>query len=1627
MEVKNKIYQFAKMIKDIIPDKVPEGVYYNARNIRFVSADKEINSGFHFEKGNNLSLTLPRPSFNYDKKIIKYTINIYDEEGNLTGTQEKTLKYAVEVESTNPYGLPRNEIERTYYAGTPMTYYLSQRQRIIGYIETRKGVVLFSTDNRGFDCIWYLKDINNTLDIELLYMRNMGFSIEHPIEALNNYENEKIDKIYWVDTVHQLRHLNLEHSIENGDYEELIDLELTLIDAVSSIDLSQPQIVDVTYGGNRTAGMVQYGYTLYKLNGSQTSLSPLTNLVPLGRSENQGGNINEMIGAAPIVEINNLDTTYDNIIVYSIVYTSLNAIPQVSVIEDRTIPSSGSIKIYDNGNILRTSTLEELQFINTSLTFPGTIASKDNHLFIADFKEVEFEVKLDVRAYQFPKEPSHSARVYSNIKLDNNNELIGDIRDIHSVTTSSLTAYTDDPDDKFDSINLGYDYYMYQGNRSTRGGEGKYVKFELATTSKNENGRGKFFKDNEIYRLGIKFYNKYGQETQPMWVCDFKAPQGNLEGKFNILKFQLKPEFNVWLNNQNFDDYSRPVGYKVLMAERTNNDKTILASGLVSPMIISTRITDYPIVWQNEQDATYPVADSTFDDKVKAIVKMPSPLLRNAWLDRSYSKMMKNETFYFELLDSPMQRAKHHSALFWGSWENRSFGATSPENFAWIMESPNAFRNPSLKRYSSYQDTKTMQLYCPEAIFGTLPSLVEDASLEVRYGVLNVKNGTWNRTVDIHTNNIIPEFEMSVENILNPFIPHANDNTYPVEWIVGNENYGFNLMQGIGGKPYSGYFFANLDAWISWGVGGRGMFTNMFIDDIKGAHHLTVLQLFYRKYGSSLEEYDNSGLVISDDIKPGTLPQLISSDNKLTVLNGKSATTLTHDSNNITSNITTINDLVNVKIITKSGTVAFTRVDFKLDDQNINTPYTDGIVLELNKDIIVATDLLQSNISLNITDAPNDLEVEVFMTIKSTYKDSSNTQVSQIVLNNNKIIKPGIGVTFNLFQPAIIKPGTKNVNNITSHKIYGKPIYSKFGSGITNYNGNGYFKVTNNLSSYMNDELGGTNNDADKAIRKMNVSGVECITFVVNPEAENDHKLAKPYEQIVDEAKFLANSKYKNGGSIYCDIVKSRTEIYLGGIYGGNSYEDRQRTYYLEIGDYYKVNTLPNTILSPGDTFVQDFKFLRMVKGSQTALDTTVIEHEEIVEYLTETTIDLMNRSDDSILQWNSQFSYDREEYMKYNKVYSQQNIIGASRPLDYTFKKIDTFGSTIRASRVKTPGELYDSWLQSLINETIDLDGKYGKITRLLNWNDNIFPLQERAISVLSINPKVQVTSNEGYAIQMGTGKVLDDYKYVTTTSGSLKWSNVVTPYGIYYVDSRNKTFNLIGSSHEEVSRTKGFIKWFKDNVIHQDVEYDNIYLAKGIIIGYDKLRTELYITYKSENNNWTLGYNISQDSFSSFYDYNSDNYIPVNDKMLSINPNKTDDIYTMYEGKPTTFYKEQKGAEITFIANPEHLTECTFHNLEYVDRSHNEDAEETVYTFNKIEVVNEFQNSGTVALTPRINIRKLNRKWRIALPRNNNKVSRMRNNWVKITLRNDNVETQDHELNDFVLYYTPNYKKLQ
>ena len=653
MSNKQIVHGFEGMMMDTTQSKFSNKFYFEGKNIRILSTDSQSTGSITNEKGNLLILTIPTPIINYSTKIITY--------GN------KTLSYV------------NDEINYSTQSG---------EQLIIGQCTTRNHIVLLTTDSLGFDCIWKIEYDN--YNISLLYLRDMDFSINYPIQILNNFENKNIDKIYWVDGKSQIKSINLEHSLINKDLEELIDIPRNSIQNVCNFELSQPIITNILSGGIHTSGMIQYAYNLYRINSSQSKLSPLSELISLDKRSLGGGNLNEVVAAIPILNINDIDDSYTNIKVYSIKYTSLNEIPLISLIYDRQISSTRNIEIFDDGKTISSLSLEEFLFLGSDIIFPKHINSKFNRLFSSNYQELNFDVDLDFRAYSYNN--LGSSTVYKNLFL--NTSTLTKYPDGIPFTITNNLDYDNTALIKHDSVNLNYDVFKYQKDGLTFGGEGKYIKYEL--TQDLTNNHNKFFKDEEIYRIGIELFNNYGQTTLPKWIADFKARGGNLKGLYNTLKITLKPEFYTWLNTNGINsEYDQPVGYKILIAERNSSDRTIVSSGMLSTMMINDK---------SGQNIGPDV--STLPSLGKSLPKIPNFLIRNSNQTSQYGNTQ------------PLIRNEHLRAL------NRDIGGPNTE----VQRS--YFGEDIAGRL--FQFNGMMQLYSPEVLFKNSVSLTNDLTLKIK-------------------------------------------------------------------------------------------------------------------------------------------------------------------------------------------------------------------------------------------------------------------------------------------------------------------------------------------------------------------------------------------------------------------------------------------------------------------------------------------------------------------------------------------------------------------------------------------------------------------------------------------------------------------------------------------------------------------------------------------------------------------------------------------------------------------------------------------------------------------------------------------------------------------------------
>lgn len=1522
---------FGGMNQDISKYNYPENVYYEANNIRIVSANNQSTLSIINEKGNAKSLSIPTPVIDSVNKKITFLEN------------DDFVNY-----NYNPnIAEPRCELEEDYFISTGV-YKTSDPQEIIGHTITQDYLVLLTTDNYGFDCIWKFDTINNT--IKLLYLRNLEWSKNNPIQVLNNFENDIINKIYWVDAKHQLRFINIEHSITNGDLEEIIDIPKTRINSIGKYNLSQPIIENIISGGNHTAGMIMYAYNLYTLQGAQTGLSPVSNLISLDKGEgNGGGDVNEQVGNMPYIKISNIDPNYSNIKIYAIKYTSFGELPSVSLIKDVEVPSTKELSVLDDGDIISSLSVEELLFLNADIIIPKHIETKDNSLFCADFTEKTFKLDLDFRAYSFDNVPV--ATVYKDIELSGGNV---------TGTPTNISTVDYDLDLKHDAINLDYDLFRYQSDGVTEGGEGKYIKYELITPPIEEQKQNnRYFKDEELYRLGIQFYNKYGQISFPSWIADFKAPSGNLENNPNALRVELKPEFFVWLNTNVFDtEYDIPIGFKILLAERNMEDHTIVTSGILSTMMFGDKSKDD---WINEKaDKKSKFAENN--------PKVPNILLRNC--------NNNNEYIFTKPLRGAVHLAEMNQARI-GHYD--SYNSELRRNF---------YTGTDIY-YRGFQYNNMLQLYSPETIFNEKIPLSSGLQLKIKGAYRNTFNAGWDRN----------------------YYENKADNFEECKFYGGLSTY-YNLS--ADGKK---------DLMSGGIVGAR------VLSETKNTQRISYL----RQYGVNSEllkefsknkivNFEGATITFTESSAPDPIPPAatypISTDEE-TFIPGEDKfrfitsseidDTLelrlqaTTDSDESFYTSVTITPAELTKIYTIEIRDAITGENMLLNPENYQNII--GIQTLTTKTTNISPILSSEqifNLQIRVySDEPQTFSIDTTSRITSTlgaYREWEvlNHPFEITELNDNIDFIP--------------------VSNII-YDIYGAPELTEKGQDFKNYNNDGRFRYSNSLKSVGADgntykKLDSTGPYGNKII-SVNSYNNRCITLVLpiddnktSPQSE-DHNIRVQLEDILTATGIVGDKIAFIG-----ELVKSKEEIYLGNIYGGNSYEDKLRTRYFEIGDYKQIDSLSPilNIYSPGDTYVQLFNFERIYKAEEEHYDTGYVTLSEIISYPSESKINLINRNDISNNDWDTRFQPSFDEYHKYNKVYSQKSELFLRKNTDYTFKPTNSFRTDIIASKTKVSGEIIDSWTDLLQNERMTLDGKYGPINALVKFNDNMYAFQDNATAFISVNPTTQVQGGDGITVELGKGTLLHDYKYLSTEYGTLnKWSVINTPTGIYSFDAVNKSLNKTTDHVESLSTKKNMRTFFHNNTYKSLLSEDNPLIKKGVSVGYDYINNDVLMTFLQEGKNpFTIAYNENFDTFTSFYDYNSSKYISKGDFLYSLDASNNQ-LWKAFEGDYNRYYESDPSpSNITFLVNPEKKDTITLNNVSFLSEVYEGTTDKPEETLTHVKVWNEYQESD---LTPLVlgrdkNLRRRFREWDIILPREKDTRNRIKNPWnyLKLEFQNNN-----------------------
>lgn len=520
------------------------------------------------------------------------------------------------------------------------------------------------------------------------------------------------------------------------------------------------------------------------------------------------------------------------------------------------------------------------------------------------------------------------------------------------------------------------------------------------------------------------------------------------------------------------------------------------------------------------------------------------------------------------------------------------------------------------------------------------------------------------------------------------------------------------------------------------------------------------------------------------------------------------------------------------------------------------------------------------------------------------------------------------------------------------------------------------------------------------------------------------------------------------------DIGTSTNDLFLcnikrnayNTIYGGVSYTDRLSNVYQSTG-YYKSGTGSVDVYG-GDIFLnfQDYLYSRVDPEDFLATSNVV----RFISFFCESTYNYAYNSTNKLFASyeNNPYGYivqeeagfypyttasatglvQNEDLYIYNTVYSQEHIENIYLPVSDE-DVITEYNQRIKYSDQKFMNEEYNSWLIFRSNNYIDVDFKYGTITNLVNFRDNLYFFQERGFGVLSINEKVLLQAENNLDLILGTGGVLNRYDYVNQNIG-LKNKHFMTQseYYLYWIYeghlhrygadgykniSLNKNVGELMSSYGNLTPSTGRLGF--------DFEYKELHISNGTNTLVYSERLDEFI-YEISGQKPTFYINDNQNN-RKLYSNNNQRSAP-NDHV-----NEAINLFKHNTGNKGVYNDESNSipSSVTLLVNPDNINVKVFNNFEWVTEVLN-GTDNLNLTVNSIRIWNDYQDTGTVTLTPGTNIIQRFRTWRYKNPRASidelgtdisSSNARIRDYYIKVKLTFNNTNNYDIKLHDIITYF--------
>ena len=536
-------------------------------------------------------------------------------------------------------------------------------------------------------------------------------------------------------------------------------------------------------------------------------------------------------------------------------------------------------------------------------------------------------------------------------------------------------------------------------------------------------------------------------------------------------------------------------------------------------------------------------------------------------------------------------------------------------------------------------------------------------------------------------------------------------------------------------------------------------------------------------------------------------------------------------------------------------------------------------------------------------------------------RDGQKMFIDGFKSKDSKYISSGVIKPFVFYNKSIAN--SANTNTRTARLIEDAKVATNIPPGIAS----GLIDIKNNYIDYI----------GNFAYTNWSVSsghGPHGITTVLySPQLYDSVMFDHKYDGI-DQ-----NDTRSCGSSLFVNIKKQSSQ------YGGNTFGNRQSSVYNISCSYVKSDfgNYNENICFGGDTYLGVLDYAHTMLYNLNSYEEGNFDKRYTQVYIPlESSVNVYYRSDKHFAQDTNpsgvegqggtanilymtepgQLSTSYVQTMPmytYNSAYSNTNGSKNYIPSSMYAKDNQINNNRITCSEIKTNNELNDSWTKFKFANYLDVDSKYGQITNLKNFNNNLFFFQDEAVGVASVNERSLITDNNASQLVLGTGTILGRYDYQVVTNGSSVVNDksiVNSSSTMYWYDTDKNTLCALNNTFMELSKSKGVQTYL--NKLPQSAK-------TNVVSFYDKKYNEVWFRVYDK----ALIFNEQLNAFTSFYTHNPNWFFPFSDKLVTIKNNNMYYLHNIYEVNSDV--KEERISKIQFVVNKDASNTKVFDNVSF------------------------------------------------------------------------------------------------